>query len=286
VAEPWTWGVTGATYEVAVTVQFVQPYVVNGQPEDVAGEVHLVPFGDEWGWFFGASATFVAEQIALYGDDGSATSLELAQGADDASASIDVPREELFPDPLHAHVDAFWAREFAAVGRPYDPPNGVVAFDEPLVTACGRADPEEEAAFYCVVDEKIYYSETFRSLIDRQIGDFAWVVVVAHEWAHHIQGQLGYDLGVSPDLSVNTPTISLEQQADCLAGAYAVDAEAAGWLDAGDIQEAVTMTEISGDPPGTAWNDPRAHGTGDQRTEAFLVGYQGGMTSCNLELQD
>ena len=286
VAEPWTWGVTGTTYDNAVTVHFIQPYVVNGRPEDIAGEVHLVPFGDQWGWFFGASAAFVDEQIALYGNDGSALSQELTQGPGDENATIDIPREELFPDPLHAHVDAFWAKEFAAVGRPYDAPNGVVAFDEPLVTACGRADPEEEAAFYCVVDEKIYYSVTFRSLIERQIGDFAWVIVVAHEWAHHIQGQLGYDLGVSPDLSENTPTISLEQQADCLAGAYAIDAEETGWLDAGDSQEALIMTDISGDPPGTAWNDPRADGTGDQRTDAFLVGYQGGIAACNLELQD
>lgn len=284
VAEPWTWGVTGTTYDDAVTVQFVQPYVVNGVPEEVAGEVHLVPFGDEWGWFFGASAAFLDEQIALYGDDGSASRQELRQSAGDVNATVDVPRELLFPDPLHAHVDAYWTKEFAAAGIPYDSPNGVVAFDEPLVTACGRADPDEEAAFYCVVDEKIYYSQTFRDLIERQIGDFAWVVVVAHEWAHHIQGQLGYELGVSPDLSVITPTIGLEQQADCLAGSYAVDAENTGWLDAGDIQEALTMTEISGDPPGTAWNDPKAHGTGDQRTDAFLAGYRGGIEACDLDL--
>ncbi len=284
VTEPWTWGVTGQTYDDAVTVHFVQPYVVNGQPEEIAGEVHLVPIGDEWGWFFGASATFVDEQIAIYGDDGLTSPQELAQSADDVSATIDAPRDALFPDPLHAHVDAYWARVFDAVGQPYDSPNGVIAFDEPLVTACGRANPEEEAAFYCVVDEKIYYSQTFRDLIERQIGDFAWVVVVAHEWAHHIQGQLGYELGVSPDSSVATPPIGLEQQADCLAGAYSVDAETIGWLDVGDIQEALTMTEISGDPPGTAWNDPRAHGSGDQRTDAFLVGYQGGLDACDLDL--
>ncbi|HET9395710.1 MAG TPA: neutral zinc metallopeptidase, partial [Nitrospiraceae bacterium] len=223
VAEPWTWGVTGQTYDDAVTVHFVQPYVVNGQPEEVAGEVHLVPSGDEWGWFFGASAGFLDEQIALYGDDSSTQAQELAQGVGDVSATIDVPRDVLFPDPLHAHVDAYWAKEFASVGLSYDSPNGVIAFDEPLVTACGRANPEEEAAFYCVVDEKIYYSQTFRDLIERQIGDFAWVVVVAHEWAHHIQGQLGYELGVSPDSSVTTPPIGLEQQADCLAGAYSID---------------------------------------------------------------
>jgi predicted metalloprotease len=121
-------------------------------------------------------------------------------------------------------------------------------------------------------------------LVERQIGDFAWVIVVAHEWAHHIQAQLGFDLGVGPDRAGDAPPIELEHQADCLAGAYAIDAERTGWLDAGDIDEALTMTEISGDPPGTAWDDPGAHGTGDERTDAFLTGYSRSLAGCDLDL--
>ena len=279
--EPWTWGVTGETYEEAVTVSFVQPYTIGGVESEVPGEVHLVPFDGEWGWFFGATRAFVDEQIALYGDDGSATLFSLSQ--QDVEA-VPVARETLFPDPLHAHVDQFWAVRFQEAGREYASPGGVVAFDEPIVTACGRAQPDEEAAFYCVIDEKIYYSSEFRALIESQIGDFAWVVVVAHEWGHHIQASLGFDLGVVPDRSGEVLAIELEQQADCLAGAYAVDAEIAGWLDPGDIDEALTMTEISGDPPGTAWNDPRAHGTGDERIDAFMRGYSSGLAGCELDL--
>ena len=130
------------------------------------------------------------------------------------------------------------------------PRKGVIPFDEPIVTACGRADPVREAAFYCVIDEKIYYSTEFRTLIENQIGDFAWVIVVAHEWGHHIQAKLGFDLGVVPDRAGEVAPIELEQQADCLAGAYAIDAEQTGWLDPGDIEEALTITEISGDPTG------------------------------------
>ena len=160
----------------------------------------------------------------------------------------------------------------------------MIAFDEPIVTACGRADPVREAAFYCVIDEKIYYSAEFRTLIENQIGDFAWVIVVAHEWGHHIQAKLGFDLGVVPDRAGEVAPIEFEQQADCLAGAYAIDAELSGWLDPGDIEEALTITEISGDPPGTAWNDPRAHGTGDVRIDAFLTGYNAGIAGCDLDL--
>jgi predicted metalloprotease len=279
--EPWTWPVTGVTYDDAVTVKFVQPYTVDGVTTDVSGEVHLVPFDDEWGWFFGASQAFVDEQVALYGDDGSATMLSLSQESADTTP---IPREVRFPDPLHADIDRFWEARFQEAGRVYDPPDGVVAFDEPIVTACGRADPVREAAFYCVIDENIYYSAEFRTLIENQIGDFAWVIVVAHEWGHHIQSKLGFDLGVVPDRAGEVAPIELEQQADCLAGAYAADAERTGWLDAGDIEEARAITEISGDPPGTAWNDPRAHGTGDVRVDAFLGGYDAGTTGCELDL--
>lgn len=279
--EPWTWGVTGQTYQDAMTVSFIQPYIIDGVATDVPGEVHLVPFENEWGWFFGATGAFVDEQMNLHGDDGSATLYSLAEeGTEEASTS----RESLFPDPLHAHVDQYWEARFQEVGRPYDPPGGVVPFDEPIVTACGRAEPDREAAFYCVIDENIYYSSDFRALIESQIGDFAWVVVVAHEWGHHVQAKLGFDLGVVPDRAGEVLPIELEQQADCLAGAYAVDAEVSGWLDAGDIDEALYMTEISGDPPGTAWNDPRAHGTSDERIDAFMQGYASGLPGCDLTL--
>ena len=280
-SEPWTWEVTGVTYDDAVTVKYVQPYTVEGVVSDVSGEVHLVPFGDEWGWFFGASRAFVDEQVAFYGDDGSATMFSLTQESADTAP---VAREVLFPDPLHAHIDMFWEARFQEAGRVYDPPQGVVPFDEPIVTACGRADPVREAAFYCVIDEKIYYSAEFRTLIENQIGDFAWVIVVAHEWGHHIQAKLGFDLGVVPDRAGEVAPVEFEQQADCLAGAYAIDAELSGWLDPGDVEEALTITEISGDPPGTAWNDPRAHGTGDVRIDAFLTGYNAGLAGCDFDL--
>lgn len=280
-SEPWTWEVTGVTYDDAVTVKYDQPYTVDGVVSNVTGEVHLVPFGDKWGWFFGASRAFVDEQIALYGDDGSATMFSLSKENADTSP---VPREILFPDPLHADIDRFWTSQFQQTGRAYDPPKGVIAFDEPIVTACGRADPDQEAAFYCVIDETIYYSAAFRTLIENQIGDFAWVVVVAHEWGHHIQAKLGFDLGVVPDRAGDIAPIELEHQGDCLAGAYAADAERTGWLDPGDIDEALTITEISGDPPGTAWDDPRAHGTGDVRVDAFMTGYNGGIAGCDLDV--
>jgi predicted metalloprotease len=277
--EPWTWGVTGVTYKDAITVEYTQPFVIDGVETEIAGEVHVVLDEDGWGWFFGASREFLDAQIAAYGDDGTATAFALG-----VEAATVVDPEVLFPDPYVRHINSFWIRRFADADRPYLPPVNVVAFDKPMSTPCGPADPEEEAAFYCVIDQKIYYSVPFRYLIEERIGDFAWIVIIAHEWGHHIQAQLGFELGLSPDRGGQNPPIVYEQQADCLAGAYAVDAELVGWLDPGDIDEALRMTELSGDPPGTAWDDPRAHGTGEERIDAFLQGYSGGIGTCGLDL--
>jgi hypothetical protein len=207
-----------------------------------------------------------------------------ALGLSDRPIAASVPRESRFPDPLHADIDRFWAARFLEVGREYDPPSGVVGLDEPIDTACGWVDPEAEAAFYCVLDQTIYYATAFRSLVEEQIGDFAWVTIVAHEWGHHIQAELGFDLGIAPDSATQVAPIALEHQADCLAGAYASDAEVRGWLDPGDLQEALDLTEIAGDPVSTPVTDPPAYGTGEVRTEAFLTGYGGGLAACTLDL--
>jgi hypothetical protein len=274
----WTWGVNGRTYPRTAAVSFVQPYWVDGARQDDPGVVHLVEYRGAWGWFFGATADFVNQQIALYSPDFKPT---VASAADAQEAAARAAR---FPDPLDANIDAFWADQFAAAGVSYQPPTGVVGMDGPEQTGCGSADPAKEAAFYCVIDQTIYYSDSFKTLVVTNIGDFGWVIVIAHEWAHHIQHQLGIDLGDTPDQTSDATPLSIEQQADCLAGAYTEGADQSGWLDPGDLDEAIFMTEISGDPPGTAWNSPGAHGGGDARKAAFLEGYDGGIAACGLDL--
>lgn len=279
----WTWGVSGATYHDTAQVLFVQPYWVNGVREDVASAVHLVADDGAWHWFFGGSQEFLDLQAALYGG------LEpVAVGdADDPAAIVAAgaaARAERFPDILHAHVDAFWAYQFAAAGREYTSPGAVLGFSHTIETGCGLADPLTEAAFYCVLDQTIYYSNDFRATVENQIGDYGWVVVIAHEWGHHIQLSLGTDLVGALDQTGSLAPIQLEQQADCLAGAYTLDAEQQGWLDDTDVDEGLLMTSLSGDPVGTHWRDPNAHGSGEERVGAFLNGYKDGVAGCDLDL--
>ena len=110
---------------------------------------------------------------------------------------------------------------------------------------------------------------------NQRIGDFAPIVVTAHEWGHHIQSLLG----IEPE-----PGNAFELQADCLAGAYASDAGQQGLLDPGDITEAVRSSAEAGDPVGLPQDAPGAHGTNDDRIIAFMRGYLDGATGCGLPL--
>jgi len=259
----WTWGVTGETYLNTAQVSFDQPYIENGVRTVQAGTVHLVETDAGWAWFFGASRAFVDEQIGRY--------------LPGAYASF-------FPNPLDADVNGFWFRTMTANGGEYLPPAGVVGLDAPTLTGCGLADPAEAPAFYCTLDQTIYYDTGFRALVEERAGDFAWVSVVAHEWGHHIQTELGLFNSGPMRANDGTYAVTFELQADCLAGAYTQDAEARGWLDPGDIDEAILLTTAAGDPTGTTVDNPNAHGTSAQRVDAFLTGYQEGLTGCDLDL--
>lgn len=278
----WTWEVTGKTYRQTASVSFVQPYWENGVRTDVTGAVHLVESDEGWGWFFGGTRAFVDAQIALYGNGAEAA--QPVEVDPSAVGGIATDFTSTFPAVLDRDVDLFWAGEFAGAGLNYNPPDAIVAMDGPISTACGRAVPAETAAFYCTLDETIYYNPEFRFVVEQNVGDFAWVTVIAHEWGHHIQAQLGIYATENPEMDGGLYSLELEQQADCLAGVYTADAEDREWLDPGDFEEAIYLTGVAGDPEGTAADDPEAHGTSEQRRDAFRSGYDDGLEGCDLEL--
>jgi predicted metalloprotease len=123
-------------------------------------------------------------------------------------------------------------------------------------------------AFYSPTEETIYFSPVGLDAHRQRIDDFAPIVVMAHEWGHHLQMLLG----VAP-AEGNT----FELHADCLAGAYTSDAGQRGLLDPGDITEAVAMAATAGDPLGLPWDTSGAHGVNDDRITAFMRGCLGGV---------
>jgi predicted metalloprotease len=174
---------------------------------------------------------------------------------------------------LLVELDAFWLGIFQASGIAYRTP-GVVPLEQQMDTGCGPVGPED-FALYCPRDESIYYSPQGFAEHDARIGDFGPVVVVAHEWGHHVQHLLGI---------VPRPGNAFELQADCLAGVYASDAGQRGLLDPGDITEALNSSAEAGDPLGLPQDAPGAHGINDDRVTSFMRGYIDGVSGCDLSL--
>ncbi len=265
--DDWIWETTGADYTDVATVTYEQDVALDGDEVTRELDRRFVFDGQRWRWFPEIAESRIAGLI------------------DDLEASLDY--RSPFERVAVLRIDTFWAETFEAVGLDYDPPGDIVAIDaEPFETGCGvERNIDEAAIYYCTVDDTIYYSPEFRSLVIDLTGPYGWYNIVAHEWGHHIQDLLGIDASRNPELDDGYYVIELELMADCLAGVYAQDATARGTIEEDEVDDAEAITEASGDLEKTAFDDERAHGTGEQRVEAFYTGYEDGLIGCNLDLE-
>ena len=192
--------------------------------------------------------------------------------AEDEFAGFTMPG--LTPDNLTdvvlGDIDAFWSAEFAVNGNDYYAA-GIVPVVETVYSTCGPFGPYDNPAAYCPLDDSVYVSLPLGQEIQTTVGDFAWITILAHEWGHHVQQVLG----ITHEL-----TIDRELQADCLAGAYAQRALVQGFLQEGDVTEAVLINMLSGDPIEMEETVEGAHGSSDYRVTAFMQGYFGGSPAC------
>ena len=180
-------------------------------------------------------------------------------------------------------VDAYWTRTLRSAGRPapsvrylWIPPG------RQAMSGCG-APAGEDAAFYCPADDTIYVSEVLAANLWRgvsrdfpgeragyghAVGDFGLAYVVAHEYAHNVQHELGI-ARVDPRYGVEP----LELQADCMAGLWGNSVYKEGLLEPGDVEEAISTAQAAGD---FEYSNPQHHGTPDERRRAWLLGYRTG----------
>ena len=192
--------------------------------------------------------------------------------ADDEFQSFTMPglSSDNFTEMVLADIDAFWAGELANLGHDYYSA-GTFAVTDVVQSGCGQFGPNDNPAAYCPIDDTVYYSVPLGQDIQTNVGDYAWITVLAHEWGHHVQAVLG----IEPEL-----TIDRELQADCFSGAYAQRALQEGFLQEGDISEAVMMAILSGDPIEMDETVEGAHGSGDYRVTSFMEGYLNGSAAC------
>lgn len=194
-------------------------------------------------------------------------------------------------------VDAYWTTVFkdSGLSEPrvrYD----WIPAGQTAASACGDESGTlgDSAAAYCSGDDTIYISQKFATDIydgaldqalpgssqgyGRTVGDFAVAYIVAHEYGHQIQDELGLFQRYGNQL----PTMAFELQADCYAGTWANSAYRDNRLEDGDVQEALDAALAVGDFDAT---NPGHHGTPEQRAEAWNAGFESGdPASCSSYL--
>ena len=188
-----------------------------------------------------------------------------------------------------------WGAVFKTMGSRYDPPK-LVLFRGTVTSACGRATASV-GPFYCAGDRVLYLDTSFFGDLARRFGapgDFAQAYVIAHEVGHHVQNSLGIMRQFDADTQRtdargrNALSIRLELQADCFAGVWGHFAQARNALEAGDVEEGLRAAAAVGDDQiqkksrGYAVPETFTHGSAEQRTRWFRVGFDTGeFRNCN-----
>jgi len=202
------------------------------------------------------------------------------------------PAEETlvdFVDAVAGDVQSTWDQ---LLGGRYDRTR-VVLFRDIIQSQCGVAE-SATGPFYCPGDRKVYLDLGFFSeLADRfgAPGDFAQAYVIAHEFGHHVQQQLGLAdrLQQAPRSGAESASVAFELQADCFAGVWGHAASQQGRLraggvelDPGDAEEALQAAAAIGDDrlqrmaTGRVMPERFTHGTSAQRVEWFRRGMTSG----------
>lgn len=182
-----------------------------------------------------------------------------------------------------------WNEVFKDYGMEYKEPQ-LVLYDNSVRTKCGAAS-SQVGPFYCSGDETIYIDTSFYDDLKHTFdapGDFAFAYVLAHEVGHHVQNQLGIMNKVYAQKSslsekeFNKLSVKLELQADYFAGVFAKHVQGKGYLEEGDIEEALNAAAGVGDDriqemtTGEIRPDKFTHGTSEQRKEWFMRGMKYG----------
>jgi predicted metalloprotease len=185
-------------------------------------------------------------------------------------------------------VQKFWDGVFRRSGDQY-PYVDTVFFTEQVQTECGFAS-SQVGPFYCPRDQLIYIDLGFFDELQSRFGagsaPFAQAYVIAHEYGHHVQNQLGVLESIGGDTQgPESRAVRAELQADCYAGVWAANAVETGLiaeLTQADINAGLDAASAIGDDriqektQGQVNPEVWTHGSSEQRRRWFSRGYEEG----------
>jgi predicted metalloprotease len=185
-------------------------------------------------------------------------------------------------------VQEFWNGVFARSDRQY-PYTDTVFFTNQWQSGCGLAS-SQVGPFYCPRDQQIYIDLGFFDELQSRFGaggaPFAQAYVIAHEYGHHVQNQLGVLESIGSDRQgPESRAVRAELQADCFAGAWAANAVGTGLIEEltqADINAGLDAASAIGDDriqettQGQVNPETWTHGSSEQRRRWFSRGYEEG----------
>lgn len=157
------------------------------------------------------------------------------------------------------------------IGAPSRPTLIYVAEGHSANSGCGGQD--DQAYDFCPADNTVYIGQAGLWGYYRQYGAAGPIAGLAHEHGHFMQAITGV-----PDPQTDAEKIRLEDQADCVAGAFVGYLQTLGEVEypqdfrnLGDFLRAIGSREGPG----------RDHGTPTERVQSFEKGLFGHLRACN-----
>ena len=209
--------------------------------------------------------------------------------------------EDCAIDLLTNSIQNYWGKAYPQqTGRAYTPTQ-TVKFQGSTSSGCGQAG-SAMGPFYCPNDRFVYLDSTFfdqmlRGELGAQGGPFAIGYVLAHEYGHYLEDQLGILGRMRTQKGPRSDAVRVELMADCLAGIWAGNAQkttdAAGTaiisdLTQDDIKRAIDAAQAVGDDriqrrsSGRVNPEQWTHGSAEQRMRWFNTGMKSGsIKACN-----
>ena len=263
--------------------------VVGGGLGGIVMLILALIFGINPGDVTGGESSFDQGQVQPAGDQDANAFAECKTGAD-ANRST-----ECRVIGTVNSVQAFWTDELPRYGKEWQPTQTIL-YNGTTQSACGTAS-NQVGPFYCPLDKRVYIDASFFAILEQQFGSsggpLAQEYVVAHEYGHALQDQLGLLSRAQQDpQGPESGGVRIELMADCLGGVWAKHASTVKDEDTGeaflkpltqqDIEDGLSAAASVGDDriqektQGRVSPESWTHGSAEARQRWFLKGFESG----------